>query len=131
MVLQFSMKRCSEEKVHVSRFVSQSSNNHRLTSGQLAEIDRRLEIPSLSLVGIRNSLIIDRSMAIYDLYRSIKIVPSLSPLGVFAKVRPVTVVLCFLASRYTSDPVSWIVRTFRDRVSHKSRPNFVLDHRGN
>lgn len=131
MVLQFSMKRCSEEKVHVSRFVSQSSNNHRLTSGQLAEIDRRLEIPPLSLVGIRNSLIIDRSMAIYDPYRSIKIVPSLSPLGVFAKVRPVMVVLCFLASRYTSDPVSWIVRTFRDRVSHKSRANFVLDHRGN
>lgn len=72
MVLQFSMKRRSEEKVHVSRFVSrfvsQSSNNHRLTNGQLAEIDRRLEIPSLSLVGIRNSLIIDRSMAIYDPY---------------------------------------------------------------
>lgn len=131
MDLPFSMKRRSEEMVHVSRFVSQSSNNHRLTSGQLAEIDRRLEIPSLSPVGIRNSLIIDRSMRIYDPYRSIKIVPSLSPPGVFAKVRPVTVVLCFLAFRYTSDPVSWIVRTFRDRVSHKSRANFVLDHRGN
>lgn len=75
MVLQFSMKRRNEEKVHVLRFVSQSSNNHRLTSGQLAEIDRRLEIPSFSLVGIRNSLIIDRSMGIYDPYRSIKIGP--------------------------------------------------------